>query len=470
LGKAGLTVIADLVCSSTRLRSWRIALAYTAVAIGISLALIPDLLRPYAILGPDGHMRASLSRAVNLTLCRSPRLSQSFDLPAELTANPAAMFDPIREVVARGAGSVERYCASLRLSRVDNENSLMWLMRAALAIDPGISAAGLGATLAALRVFMLAALCAALSRAGASLPFVTATAVATSGVLRNLRIYQYHYVPFVLMLPLLFITVCLLCLQWNPRSRLAVTTAFAALGGLTAFGINMRTSQAPIYAGMFALFFLAWHRPAGASGPSRALGFAAVMLFAAGLVAVHSLIVTPLAIAGTEGLTHHMIMHPVVLGLAEPPSELSRRESIRWDDAVGEEIARRVDPEATYLNARYEVALLRYYVGLWRTHPREMLLVYGAKFQAAGSGVLEAAADLLQHRGLPRRCRSSRCGLEHLQADRGAAWVRTRAVEHRGWRRDSRVGANPVAVRRLIRQPAVAARPDHARDSDPAWG
>jgi hypothetical protein len=32
-----------------------------------------------------------------------------------------------------------------------------------------------------------------------------------------------------------------------------------------------------------------------------------------------------------------------------------------------------------------------------------MLLVYGAKFQAAGSGVLEAAADLLQHRGLPRR-------------------------------------------------------------------
>src|SRR5216683_809753 len=58
-----------------------------------------------------------------------------------------------------------------------------------------------------------------------------------------------------------------------------------------------------------------------------------------------------------------MAMHPLVLGLAEPESALSSREGLKWDDAAGEAIARRVDPEAAYLSDRYEPALARYYIG-----------------------------------------------------------------------------------------------------------
>jgi len=280
----------------------------------------------------------------------------------------------------------------------------MWLMRAVLTADPSASAAAIGATFASMRLIMLALLCVALGRAGASLWMTIGVAVATGGVLRNLRIYQYNYAPFVLMLPLVLIAAYLLLLQWNPRGRAGTAAAFTGMGLLTAFGVNLRTSHTPIYLGMFILFFLAWRLvPGPAPRPSPALQGMALVLFAAGLVCSHLLLVTPVEDVAAEGVSRHLIMHPVVLALAEPPNDLSRREGLAWDDAVGDAVARRIDPAARYLTPGYGPALLQYYTGLWKRYPREMAGVYAAKFQAAGSGVFDEVADLLEHRGLPRR-------------------------------------------------------------------
>jgi hypothetical protein len=126
-----------------------------------------------------------------------------------------------------------------------------------------------------------------------------------------------------------------------------------------------------------------------------------MLMFAIGCTIGHLAITRPVTIPGAEGSAHHMVMHPLVLGLAEPETPLSRREGLKWDDAAGEAIARRVDPEAAYLSDRYEPALARYYIRLWRRYPGEMAAVYASKLQVAGAGVFEEAARLLEHRGLP---------------------------------------------------------------------
>jgi hypothetical protein len=63
---------------------------------------------------------------------------------------------------------------------------------------------------------------------------------------------------------------------------------------------------------------------------------------------------------------------------------------IRWDDMNGLELAQRIDPEATYLGPRYESALWRFYLRLWRKHPIEMCGVYWFKLRRTAQGLAAA--------------------------------------------------------------------------------
>jgi hypothetical protein len=113
----------------------------------------------------------------------------------------------------------------------------MWLMRWIMFADPGVSTASIGRALGCLRLGMLATLLAALAVGGASLLTLVGVAVTTAGVLRNLRIYQYHYVPFVLMLPLFLIAAYLLLLETRRWTRGSIAVTFAAVGGNTILSL-----------------------------------------------------------------------------------------------------------------------------------------------------------------------------------------------------------------------------------------
>jgi hypothetical protein len=109
----------------------------------------------------------------------------------------------------------------------------------------------------------------------------------------------------------------------------------------------------------------------------------------------------PPADAVAQSYTHHVIAHPLVLGVATPENEFAKSLGIAWDDQVGFEIARRVDPTVTYLGPGYEAALFTYYRQLWRRHPGEMLKLYILKAGATGRDLL-LALDRLALPWLPR--------------------------------------------------------------------
>jgi hypothetical protein len=123
----------------------------------------------------------------------------------------------------------------------------------------------------------------------------------------------------------------------------------------------------------------------------------AALAFAVGYGAYIAVFVAPLRIpddAEVSNYVYHTFAHELVLGLAVPENDLSRREGIQWDDMVGFALARRAIPEVTYLGPRYEEALLKYYRGLWRQHPGDMVRVYVAKLRSDGDEVFLSAARI----------------------------------------------------------------------------
>ena len=159
------------------------------------------------------------------------------------------------------------------------------------------------------------------------------------------------------------------------------------LGVITAFCANVRSSHLPIY----VLFFLVYAAlnarvPARRSAPGFFLAVGAC--FAMGYAAFNWLLIRPLIPTGPHtNMAHHVVAHPLVLGLAVPPSDLSRREGIVWSDEAGLVLARRMIPDATYLGPDYERALFQYYRGLWRQYPGEMTRIYWSKLAMAANGM-----------------------------------------------------------------------------------
>ena len=70
-------------------------------------------------------------------------------------------------------------------------------------------------------------------------------------------------------------------------------------------------------------------------------------------------------------------------------NDLSMREGIEWNDPVGLALARRVDPDVTYLGPGYERALFTYYRQLWQREPRAMARVYWEKLWSASASTFE---------------------------------------------------------------------------------
>jgi hypothetical protein len=106
--------------------------------------------------------------------------------------------------------------------------------------------------------------------------------------------------------------------------------------------------------------------------------------------------ITPDRSTTFQNYSFHPIAHPLVLSLAIPPGTMSRREGIRWDDAVGPILAQRMIPDAVYLGPGYEEGLFLYYLKLWLLDPQEMLHVYRRKLDLAGTGMFSRPGTLME--------------------------------------------------------------------------
>jgi SAM-dependent methyltransferase len=379
-----------LVARLTRCMSLPRALIYLALILLTAFVPLDEAFHQPAYLGDDGHAKQSLTLAVNRAMCgQSSTISGDVQLDRLLPSRRDLSRIPLVDVIANQWGSVERYCATMRSPIANNENSLMlteaWLLR----LLPRLSLTGLSRILLGLQVVMLAVFCFALLRSGAGVLMCAGILQIGIAILLKTRIgLEVAEYPFLACLVALLVGMYML--MFRPGSARALASFVVAAGVITAYASNMRTSYLPISLG----FFGAWL--AGALSDEESLqrrvrgAVAAVLLFAAGYATFHYSFVP--RVASPIGSAHHPIAHPLVLSLAIPSNPLAEREGIEWEDAVGERLARRVNPSVSYLAPGYEAALFDYYIQLWRRYPREMFVIYARKWQIAGTRVVAEAA------------------------------------------------------------------------------
>lgn len=337
----------------------------------------------------DGHAALSLHLAVADAYCgKKGRVSTRYDLSESIAKDRRLVRVALPAIIGEVAGSADAYCASVDREALNNENSLMLTMTWALKIHPQLSPGGLARVLGGLRLALVAALGYAILLSGGSVLFAALGLLMSADVLKDLTHYQYAVYPFLAPILLGLAGLYVILLRYSPASARLQLLLSAGLGMFTAFCGNIRSSHLPIYTLFFLVYAVLLARRQRVRSAARAL-FPALGCFVVGYVAFNWLLIRPLIPHGPHSnRAYHVVAHPLVLGLAVPPSDLSRREGIEWSDEVGIVLARRMIPHATYLGPDYERALFQYYRSLWRQYPGEMIGIYLSKLAMAGKGML----------------------------------------------------------------------------------
>lgn len=386
-----------LLCTESQ-RSWTVTLVLAAVVAAMSLyATSAVVFRGAPALKPnDEHSLRSLELATNWALCGKYSIAFEGDtFAAFLAMFPGSETIALRDLPGLIAGSAERYCARVDQPWRNNENSLMLAMAAALRIMPAASLADLGYALRAIRLALVAFMLIVLLKSGVSAWLaggVAYGAIVATAAVEETRFYSVY--PFLPVLLAGFVALLMLPIarrmHLRPRAFAIVSTI---IGLAAATAANFRSSYLPILFGCFVLAVLIATIDRRHHAPEqrrRTIAVASLQLvsFGLGFVIFHAAFTWPIdRLPATRNLSYHVIAHPIVLGLALPPNALSLREGIEWNDRVGLDLARRVDPAVTEINRRYEDALFTYYWGLWRQYPREMARLYWAKLRLAGADI-----------------------------------------------------------------------------------
>ena len=350
----------------------------------------------------DGHSLISIGLATNWIICGKYSTAFRGDEFRAFIMAPGSERMPLRTVPALIAGSDERYCRLTDQPLRNNENALMLTIAGILAINPHASLADIGYGLRWIRLALVAVAALAMLRCGVSV-WVTAgiayASIMVMAAVEETRFYSvYPFLP-VLLTSFIALLVLLLDTQMHVRLRSAVT-ASALAGFPAAVAANFRSSYLPILIACFAVWILigaSERRARSATSLAQLLAGAALQFgaFSLAFVIFHVVFIRPIdRLPATQNLSYHVIAHPIVLGLAIPPNPLARREGIEWNDRVGLDLARRIDPGVTEMNQQYENALFAYYWGLWRQHPDKMASLYWKKLRLAG-------ADMPKYQGPP---------------------------------------------------------------------
>ena len=364
----------------------------------VTLALLSLVFRPgwfTVSSGPlqDDHAILSMELAINRAFCGgSSRVSPVYRLPYEVRDRPELATVGIRALIDQRAGSVSAYCSSVAAPVLNNENSLMWLDSWLWRLSPDMSVELLGQVLHGCRVLGLFVFVVVLLYAGWGLITTTVTWVYGLQLLTELQTLTHSVYP--LLPTLLFVTTAgyVVAARAGATRTIAGALATGALVGIwTAFVANLRTSHLPLYLAFAVMLFAFGERQRMPIEPrarrwtrlsiAASMFVVGYMAFAYGAIARH----LP---ESDANLSRHTIAHPLVLALGVPESDLSRREQIRWSDAVGLHVARRIDPGVLYLSPGYERALFTYYRGLWERNTREMVGVYVTKAKVTGKAMI----------------------------------------------------------------------------------
>jgi hypothetical protein len=372
------------------------SIVIAVLMVGAAFAFDRRYLAPKVTAENDGHALAALDMALTRVLCGAPSaFSLSYRAPMIVRDDPSTVSQPMRQLLIDRAGSLDAYCLSINQPFVNNENSLMVAEVGMLRINPNLSYEGMGRLLHATRVAGLAFVAFVLLESGFSIWMSAAVLIGALAQLNRLDSHVASVYPF------LFVLVIVAAAAYahasghlRTRGLTALAVAALAAGGFSSFGVNMRTSYFPVYVAMFGVFL--WleegravriaRRTAGAASLRAAVAVAA---FALGYWLFQYVFISRhIPPRMTYNSTSHSIAHPLVLALAVPETDFSRREGIHWQDSVGGVLATRTIPGALYLGPRYDEALFKYYRDLWRTQPREMAKVYLIKAHTAGKHML----------------------------------------------------------------------------------
>jgi len=389
-----LGVLEELLLLDSRrsLPAWRLGV-YVAAIIAITLWIVPGVVTARIPFSSDGHAIASYDVALTRAVCGLPsRYNPIYHPSTFMSKNDWASDLSAPDLLKAVAGSVETYCSTATIPYVNEDHTVGLMETAYLFVRPTASAVEIGRFLATLRVLMVVVFVAILLALGASVVFAGAVAIAAVAIGAHLQQtgFVYSTNPFFAVMVLLNAGAFYLALSFAGRpSRWPGLFATAAVGTVVAASVNMRSSYLPVFASFFLIYSVAaWHVRSGM--PGRWL-WAVWLLpsFLFGYFSFHyPLIIRPAQVAATSNYTYHTVSHPLVLGLALPENELSKREGILWLDEVGNSLARRIDPTTSYLLPGYEKAMFTYYRRLWERYPREMLGIYYEKLQIAGADMI----------------------------------------------------------------------------------
>ena len=329
------------------------------------------------------HTTRSLEAAFNWVHCgryselHDQGLRSIYDSPSLPYATPFV------KVVDSSFGGIAIYCNGTFSAVKNEDSSLFYLFSAAMLVLPNASANTMFLGLTALMMACILVFVAAVAAVSKSLILTLATLGTTVGLYATLSIDQYLSVRVFMWPPLLlFAGVLILAFRTRVHARWfpAVLVSFS-MGVTAAFVMNMR-SALMLHVGavwltylLFVFFSDASENDAGLVRRVKGV-LVPTTAFVAGIVLFRVALIGPLDRLPTVGITHHPLAHPIVLGLAVPPNRFTESQGIFWDDGVGLEIARRIDPDIDQLSPEYESALWTYYRRLWVGYPVQMTRIY----------------------------------------------------------------------------------------------
>jgi hypothetical protein len=342
---------------------------------------------PRALVGADQHGQISLSQALALTFCHRYGAVGPSIFPE---GPPSQTYE---ETITARFGSIDRFCQSLHYY-ANNENGLFLLETLLLSLPPNDSPASLSTKLAGARLAVVGATLYVLALFGTGILPLIAIAFVAAQVIEMLSVTHANTIyPMMTVLPLAGAVVAAAVTGMQFRRALAVQVALGLLAGCAvAFIYNWRTSYGLVVLGQILSAMLLHWLFERAGSLRRWAGAAASLI--AGFALFQAVLIWPLS--KHTGLTYHVVWHPIVLSLAQPPNSFAEQQGIVWDDQVGPKLAQRVDPNATYLSPTYESSLRTFYFDLWRRHPWEMLNLYRDKFALVGASMLRTAPSELQ--------------------------------------------------------------------------
>lgn len=364
------------------------AIAVMLLSLLACLPLTPQVESASAV----SSSKEYLSMAINHAYCG--RHYTELSVTEELGPYRVADMDgkPISSFVGVRTGSLDKYCDSSFYSTVMNEISISILEGYLLQLVPDINMEQLATILASIRVVLIGFFGFVLLRSGASIVLTFFVCISAHYLTLFLgRDGLFSQYPFFVPATLCYVAGCATLADWLTRRHWLLSLGLAALLGFAAaFNGNLRTTLYPMMIIVFILVLVDFLRRNGINPRHLAVSVALVTSFSTTLVAFESQYISPMRdVEGVSNLAHHTIAHPLVLGLARPPSALAYREGIQWLDSEGAKLAQKIDPSADYMSSTYEAALLTYYAKLWFYYPGEMAQLYFSKWTITGERTID---------------------------------------------------------------------------------